>query len=53
MGIFSIEQKDNKKILSVKSPVDYRTVGTYECASTEDVKSAMQKSRDAQKRTLY
>ena len=49
MGIFSIEQKDNKKILSVKSPVDFRTVGTYECASTEDVKSAMQKSRDAQK----
>ena len=45
MGIFSIEQKDNKKILSVKSPVDFRTVGTYECASTEDVKSAMQKSR--------
>ena len=37
MGIFSIEQKDNKKILSVKSPVDFRTVGTYECASTEDV----------------
>ena len=52
MGIFSIEQKDNKKILSVKSPVDFRTVGTYECASTEDVKSAMQKARDAQKLSL-
>ena len=49
MGIFSIEQKDNKKILSVKSPVDFRNVGTYECASTEDVKSAMQRSRDTQK----
>ena len=49
MGIFTISDQGYKKTLTLQSPADLRVVGNYDCASHEDIKSTMAKSRMAQK----
>ncbi len=48
MGIFSIDSKNNKQILTLQSPKDFSVIGEYQCASTEDVNNAMKNARLAQ-----
>ena len=48
MGIFTISDQGYKKTLTLQSPADLRVVGNYDCASHEEIKSAMSKSRIAQ-----
>ena len=50
MGIFTISDQGYKKTLTLQSPADLRVVGNYDCASHEEIKSAMSKSRIAQKK---